>query len=60
MSSSGLPSSIADAYYPERFRRALRESERESRAKGLADGSYTPTDGPGRPDSAPDDPHDQR
>ena len=45
---------------PGRFRRALRESERESRARSLANGSYAPTDGSGRPDSAPDDPHDQR
>ncbi|MEV2227416.1 MFS transporter [Streptomyces phaeochromogenes] len=45
---------------PGRFRRALRESVRESRAKGLANGSYAPTDGHGRPDSAPGDPHDQR
>lgn len=45
---------------PGRFRRALRESERESRARSLANGSYAPTDGPGRSDSAPGDPHDQR
>ncbi|WP_237524970.1 hypothetical protein [Streptomyces sp. SID5643] len=45
---------------PGRFRRALRESERESRARSPADGSYAPTDGRGRPDSASGDPHDQR
>ncbi len=44
-----------------RFRRALRKSVRESRAKGLANGSYAPADGPGRPDGgASGDPHDQR
>ncbi|WP_437023463.1 hypothetical protein [Streptomyces sp. enrichment culture] len=42
---------------PGRFRRALRESERESRAKSLANGSYAPTDGPVRPDRAPGGPH---
>ncbi|MEU0395672.1 MFS transporter [Streptomyces sp. NPDC006208] len=45
---------------PGRFRRALRESVRESRAKSLANGSYAPTDGPGRPDGAPGAPRDQR
>jgi MFS family permease len=44
---------------PGRFHRALRESERESRAKSLANGSYAPTDGRGQADSARD-PHDQR
>ncbi|GHK03877.1 hypothetical protein SY2F82_66440 [Streptomyces sp. Y2F8-2] len=39
-----------------RLRRALRES----RAKGVANGSYAPADGPGRPDGAPGAPHDQR
>ncbi|MEV0976583.1 hypothetical protein [Streptomyces sp. NPDC049915] len=41
---------------PGRFRRALRES----RAKGLANGIYAPTHGPGMPDGAPGDPCDQR
>ncbi|MFD0213981.1 hypothetical protein ACFVH9_34085 [Streptomyces hirsutus] len=45
---------------PGRFRRALRESVRESRAKGLANGSYAPADGPGRPDGAPGAPRDER
>ncbi len=45
---------------PGRFRRALRESERESKARSLADGGYAPTDGRSRPDSAPGGPHDQR
>ncbi|MFF9405259.1 hypothetical protein ACF1B0_06915 [Streptomyces anandii] len=39
-----------------RFRRALRES----RAKGLANGSCASADGPGRPDGAPGDPHEHR
>ncbi|WP_405633269.1 hypothetical protein OG933_07360 [Streptomyces sp. NBC_00016] len=41
---------------PGRFRRALSVS----RAKGLANGSHAPADGPGRPDGAPGDPHGQR
>ncbi|WP_231627993.1 hypothetical protein [Streptomyces sp. Z38] len=45
---------------PGRFRRALRESERESKARSLADGGYAPTDGRSRPDSAQGGPHDQR
>ncbi|MFF3517123.1 hypothetical protein [Streptomyces sp. NPDC002573] len=51
---------ITHALRPGRFRRALRESVRESRAKGLANGSYALADGPGRPDGAPGDPLDQR
>ncbi|MDI9835136.1 MFS transporter [Streptomyces sp. KAU_LT] len=45
---------------PGRFRRALRESERESRAKSLGGGGYAPADGTGRPDSTPDGPEDRR
>ncbi|MGW4872480.1 hypothetical protein [Streptomyces chartreusis] len=41
---------------PGRFRRALRESEREFPGQELPNGSYAPTDGPARPDSAPGDP----
>ncbi|MGW0148023.1 MFS transporter [Streptomyces sp. NPDC003333] len=45
---------------PGRFRRALRESERESRAKSLGGGGYAPADGAGRPDSTPEGPEDRR
>ncbi|MFJ5556589.1 MFS transporter [Streptomyces sp. NPDC093250] len=45
---------------PGRFRRALRESEREHRAKVLANGRYAPGDGSDRPDSAQEGPRDQR
>lgn len=45
---------------PGRFRRALRESEREARIKGVGKSSYAPADGRGRSGSTPDDPHDQQ
>ncbi|MEV5932773.1 MFS transporter [Streptomyces sp. NPDC052079] len=45
---------------PGRFRRALRESEREHRAKVLANGRYAPGDGSDRPPSAQEGPRDQR
>ncbi|MFD6310055.1 MFS transporter, partial [Streptomyces nigra] len=45
---------------PGRFRRALRESERESRAKSLADGGYAPADEPDHPERTQGGPQDQR
>ncbi len=45
---------------PGRFRRALSGSVRESRTRSPANGGNAPTDGRGRPDSAPGGPHDQR
>lgn len=45
---------------PGRFRRALRESERESRVKSLADGGYAPADEPDHPERTQGGPQDQR
>jgi hypothetical protein len=57
MSRDGLEQAVGGrSWGPGRFRGALRESVRESRARSLANGSYAPTAGPGRPDSALGDP----
>ncbi|MGW3724392.1 MFS transporter [Streptomyces sp. F001] len=45
---------LGGSWGPGRFRRALREAEREARATRLPNGSYAPPGGPGRPGSAPD------